>query len=106
MATGVDAWRPSPAKLPLFLSNKGTAFPRDVEWAEVGVGRVWMSGGAGCGEQEGMERGPLCCVSILHAPPPPSGPRAWTRHLLFTILAKPRSGLTCTHTCRDTVGDA
>ena len=62
MAKGVDAWRPSPAKLVLFPSNKGKAFPRDVEWAEVAVGRVrselggrmWGAGG------DGKRSAPLC----------------------------------------------
>lgn len=62
MATGVDAWSPSPAKLALFPSNKGMAFPREVEWAEVGVGRVRSeSGGRMWGAGGDGERSALLC---------------------------------------------
>ena len=105
MATGVDAWSPSPAKLALLPSNKGMAFPRDVEWAEVGVGRVrselggrmWGAGGDG-------KRSALLCDHPPRAPPPPPqdpGPGLST----FCLQSlQPSSGLTCTHTCWDTVG--
>lgn len=100
-------WTPGdPAQLSLYCSHqtKERLFPEmwnGLRWRLAGCGVSW---GAGCGEQEGMERGQLRCVTILHAPPPPSGPGAWTQHLLFTVLATPSSGLTYTHTCRDTVG--
>ena len=102
-----QVWMPgAPAQLSLHCSHQTKEWPFPERWSGLrwGLAGCRVSRGAGCGEQEGMERGQLCCVTILHAPPPPLGLRVWTQHLLFTVLAKPSSGLTCTHTCRDTVG--
>lgn len=69
-----QVWTPgAPAQLSLHCCHQTKEWPFPEMWSgpRWGLAGCGVSWGAGCGEQEGMERGQLRCVTILHAPPHP-----------------------------------